>query len=88
MRTLFCGKSVLIKTVLGNIFLNQSSGIHLYTHSCELTSLEERKAAPIFLKPSLTFKLAVLASFAAVMIACEHAVSSFVKYEQTYVTHL
>ena len=59
---------MLTKTVLGKTFLNQSSGIHLYTHSCELTSLVERKAAPIFLKLSLMAKFEVFASFAALAI--------------------
>ena len=74
---------MLTKTVFGKTFLKQSSGIHLYTHSCELTSLVERKTAPIFLKVSLMFKFEALASLAALRIACEHSVSSFVKYEQT-----
>lgn len=82
-RILFSGKSVLTKTVFGKTFLNQSSGIHLYTHSCELTSLVERKDAPIFLKVSLMFKSEALAPFAALRIAREHSVSIFVKYEQT-----
>ena len=82
-QTLFSGKSVLTKTVFGKTFLNQSSGKHLYTHSCELTSLVERKAAPIFFKLSLTGKFKAVASFAACTIACEHSVSSFVKYGQT-----
>ena len=64
-QTLFSGKSVLTKTVFGKTFLSQSSGIHLYTHSCELTSRVERKAAPIFLKVSLIVKFEALASFAA-----------------------
>ena len=71
------------KTIFGKTFLNQSSGIHLYTHSCALTSLVERKAAPIFLKLSLMVKIESLTSFAALTIACGHSVSCFVQYEQT-----
>ena len=72
-----------MKTVFGKTFLNQSSGIHLYTHSCALTTLLERKAAPIFFKLSLMVKFETFTSFAALTIACEHSVSSFVQYEQT-----
>ena len=36
------------KGVLGKTFLSQSSVMHLCTHSCALTSLVERNAAPIF----------------------------------------
>ena len=79
MRNLFCGKSVLTKIVFGNVFLKQSSGMHRYTHSCALTSLVDRKAAPTFPKLSLTLKLEFLASFDAFVIACEHSVSCFVK---------
>ena len=81
--TLFSGKFVLTKTVFGKTFLNQSSGIHLYTHSCELTSLVERKAAPIFFKVSLMIKFEAFASFSALRVACDHSVSSFVQNKQT-----
>ena len=56
-RTLLSGKSVLMNTVCGKVLRGHISGRQWYTHSCELTSLEQRKAAPIFLSVSLISKL-------------------------------
>ena len=83
----FSDKSVLMKIVPGNVFHSHNSGKLLQTHSCELTSLVLRKAAPIFFKVFLRFKLDFLASSEAVLIASEHCVSPL-DIEHKYVTHL
>ena len=79
---------MLMNTVCGKVLRSHSSGRQRYTHSCELTSLEQRKAAPIFLSVSLISKLSLRASLAAALMASEHSVSPFDMYEHKYVTHL